>query len=317
MKHSSADRFSNFCLFLLAYAVVIILWGAWVRISGSGDGCGPHWPLCHGKVFINDDLTSSAKTIIEYLHRLKSGVFGLLVIFLFFYARKVFPAPHKARLFAGMTLFFTITEGLLGAKLVLFSLVGQNDSLHRAITMSLHLMNTFLLLYFLVGSWVLSKFPSDFKIRKPDIKISFIFFTLVILAATGAWAALASTLFPSQSLLDGIKQDFSADSHWLIRLRIIHPVLALSLGLATVMILQSIKDKHSLAKGSLKYLQICICASMLLGASNILAGSFSFLKLLHLLAADLSWIFLVKASLEMNTAETEGLGEFRTRTTEN
>jgi len=48
---------------VLAYSILVILWGAYVRISFSGDGCGDHWPLCHGEVI---PTAPSVKTLIEF-----------------------------------------------------------------------------------------------------------------------------------------------------------------------------------------------------------------------------------------------------------
>ena len=43
-------RFAKYAWGVLAYNLVVILWGAFVRATGSGAGCGSHWPLCNGEV---------------------------------------------------------------------------------------------------------------------------------------------------------------------------------------------------------------------------------------------------------------------------
>lgn len=211
--------FKKLALFNIALAFLIILWGAWVRISGSGAGCGEHWPLCKGEFWPS---VLSIETWIEILHRLKSGLFGLTVLWMFFLSKK----NHPTRLAASLVLIFTITEALLGAKLVLFSLVGENDSLHRAITSALHLCNT----SFLMASLIACVTWSDgerFNLHR-DFYLYFILF--LILGSTGAWASLSNTLFPSESLTQGLSQDFSKESHWLVNLRVIHPIFAVILG---------------------------------------------------------------------------------------
>src|SRR5215467_12703113 len=85
MRHMSAllrpGRVSAFAWGVLAYNVAVIAWGAFVRASGSGAGCGRHWPLCNGEVV---PRPTSVATVIEATHRATSGlalvgVVGLLV----------------------------------------------------------------------------------------------------------------------------------------------------------------------------------------------------------------------------------------------
>src|SRR5215471_14879131 len=68
---------SSFAWFTLAYNVAVVLWGAFVRATGSGAGCGSHWPLCNGELL---PLTSQAQTLIEFTHRATSGLSLALVI---------------------------------------------------------------------------------------------------------------------------------------------------------------------------------------------------------------------------------------------
>jgi cytochrome c oxidase assembly protein subunit 15 len=138
----SKSRFYRFAQFLLFYTLIVILWGAWVRISHSGDGCGDTWPLCHGQVIPD---AQQNKTWVEFAHRIMSGLFGFLVIYLFWRGRKLFAHGEIIRRALLATLVFTITEALLGAKLVLFHLVGNNDSAFRLFAMSLHQINSMLL----------------------------------------------------------------------------------------------------------------------------------------------------------------------------
>ena len=51
---------------LLAYNVAVILWGAVVRATSSGAGCGDHWPLCNGVVLQSNPRLA---TLIELAHR--------------------------------------------------------------------------------------------------------------------------------------------------------------------------------------------------------------------------------------------------------
>lgn len=295
----SLRSYRRFSFMLLIYALVIILWGAWVRISGSGDGCGPHWPLCHGQIWLNTSFTDQAKMLIELTHRVKSGLFGILVLIQFFWSRKLFAKTEPSRKAASMTLLFTITEALLGAKLVLLGLVANDSSGLRAFSMSLHLGNTLLLLYCLTACWQ-SGIKDSLKFLMPEKKILFCHLSLLLIAITGSWAALASTLFPAKSLLEGISADFSPDSHWLLRIRILHPVLAFSLTCICLSILQ--KYKEGLKNPSLRALasrtQLLIAITVLVGLTTLLSGSPTILKITHLLSADFAWIGLTVFSIK-------------------
>lgn len=293
----STEFFSRFSLFLLGYALLIILWGAWVRISGSGDGCGPHWPLCRGQIWIDQSFTAKAQTLIELTHRLKSGLFGLLVVLLVFIARASFAKGHLARKAAWFVLLLTIIESLLGAKLVLFGLVGTDDSVWRALSMSLHLANTLLLLFALTLCWQVKNLGNQSALPHRSLWVAHL--CLLAIATTGAWAALSSTLFPTHSLAQGLAADFASDSHWLLRVRILHPILALALAIAVLVFIQRLKEKADsmMHKSMLRNAQYLIAFALLIGMSTLLMESPTLLKLLHLLSADLAWIGLSVLSL--------------------
>jgi len=62
---------------VLAYFIAVILWGTLVRATGSGAGCGNHWPLCNGVVIQH---SASVNTMIEFTHRLTSGLSFFAVV---------------------------------------------------------------------------------------------------------------------------------------------------------------------------------------------------------------------------------------------
>lgn len=301
----SLASYKRFLFFLLLYALVIILWGAWVRISGSGDGCGPHWPLCQGQIWIDKSFTEKAKTLIELTHRLKSGLFGILILFLFFWARRIFPARHWGRFAATLTLVLTITESLLGMKLVLLGLVADNSSALRAFSMSLHLGNTLLLLFAMTACWESGNVNNISSFPWPRKKFLICHFCLLTIAITGSWAALASTLFPTESLLQGLEADFSSDSHWLLRIRLIHPLMALSLALLTLYLLQLIKESSNEIKTRKlsQYTQGILLFPVLVGMTTLLSSSPTIFKLLHLLSVDIAWIALSRLSIRATKSQ--------------
>src|SRR5579864_6224423 len=138
-----ASRLARYAWGVLAYNVAVILWGAYVRASGSGAGCGSHWPLCHGVIL---QRAPSAATLIEYSHRVTSGLAVVSVLVLLIWTWRERPAGDPSRTGAGLSVFFMLTEAAVGAGLVLFSLVADNASMARALFDAVHLLNTFLLL---------------------------------------------------------------------------------------------------------------------------------------------------------------------------
>lgn len=270
-------------LFNLILALFIILWGAWVRLSGSGAGCGEHWPLCNGAVI---PLEPSVKTLIEFTHRLTSGIFGITVLWGYVCSRKTgVSIIKKSFLLTGV---FTLTEALIGAILVKAGLVESNSSGLRALVISLHLVNTLALLYFLTQNYFLasrSEVGKDLKhIKRPNIvRINWWLFGLA--GATGAIAALGNTLFPETSLIQGIAKDFSSSSHFLINLRVLHPVFAISL----VVGLYLSSDLFS-PKARRQLIVFCFIA-VSWGVINWILLAPSWGALIHLLIGDLLFCF--------------------------
>lgn len=283
------------------YTLLVILWGAWVRISHSGDGCGDTWPLCHGQM-IPEALQK--KTWVEYSHRLMSGIYGILVIYFYWQARRLFPKKSTARGYALLTLIFMITEALLGAKLVLFKLVGSNSSAFRIFAMSLHQLNSLLLM----GSTAAFVYthnrhsePWNFKNFMKSLFRENIFLAgLTLIAITGAWAALSTTLFPSLGLLQGFKEDFSDQSHLLLKIRLSHPILALLImGYFTVLFYKKSMAQNTSDPMKKIYRQSSAVGAiaMVFGIMTLLLLSPVWMKLSHLALAQGLWIMLVRQAV--------------------
>lgn len=273
--------------FNFALALFIILWGAWVRLSGSGAGCGEHWPLCNGVVV---PLDPSLKTLTEFIHRLTSGVFGITVFWSWVLAVKT--KVYSIKKSFSFTLIFTITEALIGAVLVKKGLVENNDSALRAFAISFHLINTLGLLYFLVQNIFLSvsKKKKLIPLRLPEI---FIILLFMLSGGTGAIAALGNTLFPETSLIDGLMKDFDSTSHFLINLRIFHPMFAVGLAVATYLYANS--QGVNFKKG----LVLFIYLSIGWGVLNWLLLAPSWGALIHLFIADMFFSYFSYVSLSV------------------
>lgn len=283
---------------LLFYTLAVIVWGAFVRASNSGDGCGAHWPLCNGVVIPGD---VEHKTWVEFAHRASSGLLGFLIFGLVVAVYRSQPRQSLARKAAFWTMFFTITEALVGMVLVMKGLVADNDSIHRAIWMSVHLVNTFLLLASMtLLAWSVSG-GTPLRLRGQGSvgwALGIGLFGLLFLGVSGAVTALGDTLFPSKSLIEGIKQDFSPTAHFLIRLRLFHPMIAISVGLYLVLaasLVSQLRPSPAVKKAA-GWVVTLFCAQMLVGLVNLGLKAPIPMQLIHLLVADLLWIALVLAS---------------------
>ena len=289
------NRLAGFAWSVLAFNLAVILWGAYVRATGSGAGCGNHWPLCNGEVV---PRAPQVKTLIELTHRLTSGVALLLVIALAIWAFRAYPRKHPVRLGAAASVFFILTEALIGAGLVLFELVADNASMARALFLSVHLVNTFLLLaaLALTAWWAsLNQGARPHPQGTMALILSLGFVGMLLLGVSGAVTALGDTLFPVSSLAEGLRQDLSPTAHLLVRLRVLHPVIAIAVGCYLISAASLTVSRHPGARtkqmagavGALVFIQLGA------GALNVALLAPIWLQLLHLLLADLLWIALV------------------------
>ena len=230
MMNQKMTRFAIYAWIVLVYNLFVIVYGAFVRATGSGAGCGAHWPLCNGAII---PFAPALATVIEFIHRASSGITLAMIAILVIWAWKIYPKGSLLRWTSGLSAFFIITEALLGAGLVLFNLVEDNASLTRAFSMMLHLVNTFLLLasITLTAFWATIGSPKKIISSRPiRWVITCGAIGLLFLGASGSLAALGDTLFPSSSLAEGFQQDFSGTANVLLRLRVFHPVIAILMG---------------------------------------------------------------------------------------
>ena len=288
-------RLHRFAWVVLVFNVAVILWGAFVRATGSGAGCGAHWPLCNGEVV---PRAPALATMIEFTHRATSGVALLLVALLALWVFRDRPKGHPARAAAAAAVFFILTEAAVGAGLVLFRLVAENESVARALFMAGHLANTFLLLasLALTAHWC----GTDAPVRRDALARDGWLFGLgavVLLGVgkSGAVAALGDTLYPAQSILGGLAQDLSSTAHFLVRLRIAHPVLALAGVLVAAFVagrvLQSADDAPTRRAAWL--VPALALAQIAAGVVNVALLAPVWMQVVHLLLADALWVAFV------------------------
>ncbi len=289
------DRFAKYAWAVVAYNLLVIVWGAYVRASKSGDGCGSHWPLCNGEVI---PLAPTAKTLIELSHRLSSGLALISAVVLLVWAFRYFARKHPGRMYASWAMFFMITEALIGAGIVLFEYVAENKSMGRALWMSAHLVNTFLLVAMLtLTAWSAST-GERARVRGQGTINWFLAASIIgmlILGVSGAVTALGGTLFPVTSLAEGLKQDLSPTAHILIRLRFFHPFIAIGVG--ALLILTAMAARAWRPGGWTRRFSTALIALVLIqllaGLVNLLLHAPIWQQLVHLLLSDLVWIALV------------------------
>jgi cytochrome c oxidase assembly protein subunit 15 len=294
---NSPARFRFFAWGVLAYNLAVILWGALVRATGSGAGCGGHWPLCNGDIL--PEISQSA-TVIEFTHRVMSGAALVAVVALFGWAWKVLPPRHPARRWAAWSLVFVSSEALIGAALVLLGHVARNESVGRVYSLATHLVNTFLLLACLaLTAWraadPIPAAPPQPVSRSRRWPVAIALAAVIMVAVAGAITALGDTLFPASSLAQGVADDFAATANFLIRLRVVHPLLAVLTGvyLAALAWPEYRRRRAPRLHVMSRWLLVLVATELLAGGLSVLLGAPVWMQLIHLLVADLVWITLV------------------------
>lgn len=198
MTNASLSR-----LFLVFLAFVVILYGAYVRLTDAGLGC-PDWPGCYGKLVVSelDDPnfsfapgTDYGKAYREMVHRYLAGILGLGIFGLFIH---YWVNEGKRTLFSSETILlpmvlFQAFLGLLTVTMLLKPLIVTG-----------HLIGGFITLSLLWWSFLRNNFELAHEASTPPYYRPFIILCLAILSVQiflGGWtstnyAALACTDLP-------------------------------------------------------------------------------------------------------------------------
>src|SRR5512140_1316532 len=305
MEKLGNARFARYAWGVLAYNLGVILWGAWVRVTGSGAGCGSHWPTCNGEVI---PRSASAATTIELTHRITSGLSLLLVLTLFVWVLRATPKDRPARRAATWSVVFLLVEALLGAGLVLFELVAGNRSAARAVAMAAHLVNTLLLLGALtLTAWHASGGGPLGAREHPRASRTLLGAAgaLLLVAVTGGIAALGDTILQSGSLAEGLAQDASAVTPLLIRLRVVHPFVATAAGIVLAWVAWRIRADYAevpRARSAAGAVIALVVAQLAAGLLNLLLLAPGWMQLVHLLLTDVLFIAMVLLGAEALSA---------------
>lgn len=294
----TTGRLRTAALATMAVNLVVILLGAFVRATGSGAGCGRSWPSCQGAL-IPSELEGA--TLIEFTHRAASGVALLMVLGLYLLVRR--SSSSLLRRAGLLSLVAIAGEALIGAGIVLFEWVADDASVARAIAVPLHLVNTLLLLAALTGVVVLLDgrrlVAPAAGLARPLVMGAG---AMLLVAASGAVTALADTLFPAESLAEGLSADFSSTATFLTRLRVVHPIVAVA---ASVLLIWLVSRpvavqpwRDSVAARAVVWL---VVIQVVAGSLNVVLLVPVAMQLVHLLLADLLWIAFVWFGLDATT----------------
>ena len=284
-------RFSTFAWGVLGFNVLVIIWGAFVRATGSGAGCGSHWPLCNGELV---PRAPQVETLIEFSHRITSGIALLGVVALLIWAMRSFPRGHHVRKAAGASMFFMVTEALVGAGLVLFEYVAHNVSIARAYWMAGHLTNTFFLLAALTLTAWWSGGRGPMRLRGQGVLLWSLVAAVVgmfVLGASGGITALGDTLV----LGAGISPEESPVVATLVELRIFHPIIAFAVGglvFLAALLARSRRVDATTQRLALMVMSLYV-TQLVLGALNVALKAPVWLQMVHLLFTTSIWILLI------------------------
>ncbi len=282
---------ARFAIFTLGFFILVVLWGAVVRASGSGGGCGASWPLCNGDFFPHHPRIA---TVIEFAHRSTSGICTLLDLALIVWTFAVTPRHHRARTAVLWSAAFLILEAAFGAVLVLRHYVEDNISTGRIVMQSIHFTNTLLLMasLALVARFLRDDRGSSAPTRPAPLWTAWLaIVSTVVVGATGSLAALADTLFPSPTLRAALAADFAATSPLLVRIRWIHPAAAL---IALCCVLLLVRGGGRTAR----FVLDLVLLQFVLGVADILLLAPTWMQVVHLLGADVYWVALVLLAAE-------------------
>jgi cytochrome c oxidase assembly protein subunit 15/protoheme IX farnesyltransferase len=284
--------FSRFAWAILVYTLAVILLGDVVQATGSGDGCGSSWPTCGGALLPLDQGTA---TLIESSHRLTSELMGLLAVVLLVWSWRAFPAGNRVRWATVAALVFTLIEGAIGAVLVRLGLVADNITLVRAVIAPLHLVNTL----FLIGSLALAAWwssrPAPLHLRGQGgvgWALGWGILGLLLLTTSGAVTSLGDVLFPIRNTAEALAQSRAPGEHFLVYLRIYHPLIAIGLSLYVLLAAYWVQQVRSSpeTKRLARLFGLFFILQLGVGYLNIKSAAALSTQLPHLLTSDLVWL---------------------------
>ncbi|HEX8465788.1 MAG TPA: heme o synthase [Abditibacterium sp.] len=296
LSTSRQTRFSRFSWGLLAYVLLVILWGVYLRASGSGDGCGVSWPDCGGSFTLGSG--AHKKTLIEYAHRASTMLLGVLLLGQIVWAWRMFPRRHPVKFALGAALFFTLLESWIGKALVNKGFVAYSQAPERVFWFAGHQVNTLMLAAaFALAAWWGSGQPT-LKLRGQGPFLAMALGSVIALLGltiTGAISALGDTLYPPTSHLQVMEQALLPTANTIMKARPTHPytavVVAMFLSLAAGLFshLRPSAQTRRFAYG----VWIMLGAQMVIGLLNIGLLAPIWMQVIHTAGADVLWLSLI------------------------
>jgi len=296
-RPGEVSQVARFAWTALYWNVAVVLWGAYVRATGSGAGCGNRWPLCDGDLA---GRNANGQTLVEFTHRITSAISLLVVTALVVWCWRVTKKSDWVRYSTVLAAALLANEALLGGALVLLKHVGNDHSAGRILFLCLHFGNTLLLLatLSLTANWLSNGSGSFTLVGKwPQVgSIGLGLLATMVTGITGAVTALADTLFPSTSLASSLVQDFRSSAPALLRLRLLHPALATVAACYVLwVILRTSTGRNRLSQSAIALI-ILLFVQLGIGMTNVLLLAPVWVQIAHLFVADVLWILLVLAS---------------------
>lgn len=298
-------RLQRFAWFTLIWNVFVVLWGAVVRATGSGAGCGRSWPACQGTVV--PELRGA--TAVEFGHRVVSGVALVLVAVLAVRIFRSRPKGDPARRGAALSGIAIVIESLVGAMIVFYEWVADDASVARVISVPIHLANTLLLLaaltltVFWLGGHARLRGSGGSRLALYGIAGG-----MVLISATGGVTALADTLFPKDGFTVAGVFTFTTSEHFLTNLRIVHPIVAISIGViaATWAWRRGWTAPHGGAAAA-RVIVATVGIQLIVGFLNVVLLTPTWMTVIHLLVADglwVAWVWMTASLLQPGIANS-------------
>ncbi|MEZ5305964.1 MAG: COX15/CtaA family protein [Pyrinomonadaceae bacterium] len=288
-----SEKYAKLVWFSLVFNVIVVVWGVFLRASKSGDGCGKFWLTCQGEVIPS---APEFKTVIEFSHRLMSGLDFFLMLAVFLIAVLYFKKDRQIIAFASLAFLLIITEAAIGAGLVLTGNVATTHTDSRPLWAVGHLINTFLLLGSISVLGALLSSGKRFA-GKASARVRLFAFVgtllLLFVGVTGAVAALTNMLYPSDSVIEALLRDFDPASAFILRIRILHPIGAVITAVFVGFLAGWFKSAHEGSKEIGFWsgiVTLSLVLQVILGGTTILLGAPIVLQLAHLILADAVWI---------------------------
>lgn len=284
----------------LWFTVAVILGGAVVRASGSGDGCGETWPHCEGSLF---PIGGDTEARIEFAHRSLTAILAVVLIGFAVWTLRSVPRGRPVRTWLRWAAIFFVGEVVIGAVLVLFGWVDEDQSIARLVVVPIHLVNTFFLLAALAGA-AFHAGRDQVRSRWPDrttrlLSLSALA-TVLVVGSMGALNALADTLHPDASTAS----NFDETSPVLVQLRVLHPAVAIIGGLALVWIVRHpLYDPEGRARRTRNGVTSIVFLQFAIGIVNVALSTPLEIQVLHLFVADVLWILVVLGALSISTSD--------------